>query len=84
MKIKQTVHRMLSMCPMAWNICIKSLQLAGLMHFCSFMLLLAWNGSMFENYTLYKTAISLQECSQATLLISVFLSVFIEDYSIKS
>ena len=84
MKLKQTVLRMLSMCPMAWNLFIKSLQLAGLMHFCSFILLLVWNGSMFENYNLYKTAISLQESAQAILLISVFLSAFIEDYSIKS
>ncbi len=83
MKLKQTVFRMLSMCPAAWYIFIKSLQLAGLMHFCSFMLLLVWNGSMFENYDLYVTAISMQECAQAILLISVLLSVFIEDYSIK-
>lgn len=84
MKLKQTLCRMLSMCPKAWYIFIKSLQLAGLMHFCSFMLLLKWNGSMADNFELYKTAISMQECAQSILLIAVLLSVFIEDHSMRS
>ena len=69
------------MCPNAWYIFIKSLQAAGLMHFCSFMLLLKWNGSMVENYELYMTAISLQESSLALLIVAIIMSAFIEDHS---
>lgn len=80
MKIKKTISRMLMMCPEAWYIFIRPLQLSCFMHFCAFILLLQWNGSMSENYILYMTAVSLQETAQAVLLVSVLLSVFIEDY----
>ena len=79
MKLKKTVCRMLSMCPEAWYIFIRCLQLGCLLHFCSYMLLMQWNGSMYDNYHLYMTAISMQETALGILLISVFLSVFIED-----
>lgn len=81
MKIKLTIKRMLSMCPNAWYIFIKSLQAAGLMHFCSFMMLLQWNGSMMKNYELYMTAIALQESAQALLIVAIIMSAFIEDHS---
>ncbi len=80
MKAKQIIVRMLSMCPEAWYIFIRTLQLCCFLHFCSYLLLLQWNGSMAANYSLYMTAISLQETAQAVLLVSVLLSAFIEDY----
>lgn len=80
MKVKKIIGRMLSMCPEAWYIFIRSLQLSCFLHFCSFILLLQWNGCMAANYPLYMTAISLQETAQALLLVTIFLSAFIEDY----
>ena len=67
------------MCPDAWYIFIRTMQLCVVLLFCSFMLLLEWNESMLDNYALYMTARSLNETSQALLLIAVLFSVFIED-----
>ena len=79
MKIKPVVRRMLSMCPDAWYIFIRSIQLCCLLLLCAFILLLEWNGSMSEKYELYKTAMALSEICQALLLIAVIASVCIED-----
>ena len=82
MKIKAILRRMLSMCPDAWYIFIRTIQLCCVLLFCSFMLLLKWNGSMVDGYDLYMTAMSLEEICQALLLIAVILSVCIEDRQI--
>lgn len=79
MKIKAVVRRMLSMCPEAWYIFIRSIQLCCVLMLCAFALLSQWGGSMYHNYSLYMTAISLSEICQALLLIAVILSVCIED-----
>ena len=79
MKLRKTVHRMLSMCPDAWYIFITSIKLTAFVLLCSFVLLLGWGGSMAEGYTQYMTAMSLYEIGQALLLIGVILSVCIED-----
>ena len=81
MKIKAVIQRMLRMCPEAWYILIRTLQLCTVLLLCSFALLLEWDGSMTEGYRLYKTALALNETSQALLLIAVILSVCIEDVS---
>ena len=81
MKLGKTMHRMLSMCPNAWYIFIRSLQLSCLMHFCSFILLSHWNGNMTEHYNLYMTAVTLQETAQAVLITAVLLSAIVEDHS---
>ena len=78
-RLGPVLHRMLSMCPLAWYIFIRSLQLCCLLLICSFALLLEWGGSMYENYALYRLAVALNETGQALLLISVLLSVVIED-----
>lgn len=79
MKIKKVLRRMLSMCPDAWYIFIRTIQLVAVLMLCSFVLLLEWNGSMVENYTHYMTALALTEIGQALLLIAVIASVCIED-----
>ena len=79
MKLCSILRRMLAMCPDAWYIFIRTMQLCVVLLFCSVMLLLEWNGSMLDNYALYMTARSLNETSQALLLIAVLFSVFIED-----
>ena len=62
------------MCPPAWYIFIRSVQLTGFLLLCAFVLLLGWNGSML-NVTLYETG-------QAVLLIGGLFSVLIEDVQV--
>ena len=81
MKLKATVRRMLAMCPAAWYILIRTLQLCCVLLLCSIALLHARGSSMSEGYTLYRTALALNETAQALLLIAVLLSVCIEDVS---
>lgn len=78
-KLRSTLRRMLSMCPDAWYIFIRSVQLCCLLLFCAFMLLLEWDGSMTNGYDLYMTAMGLMETGQGLLLIAGILSVCIED-----
>lgn len=79
MKLIDTVRRMLSMCPEAWYIFIRAMQLCTVLLICALALLTEWNGSMTENYALYMTARTLNETAQAVLLIAVLFSVLIED-----
>ena len=79
MKIKSIVGRMLSMCPEAWYIFIRTIQLSCFLLLCAFLLLLEWNGCMYENRSLYMTAVSLQETVQALLILAAIIPVCIED-----
>ncbi len=79
MKLKRIIVRMLAMCPEAWYIFKRGLQLCALLLFCAFMLLVEWDGCSFDRHALYFTAMSLNETAQAILLIVVLFSVFIED-----
>lgn len=78
MLIKNILRRLLSMSEEAWYIFIRSIQLVCLLLLCSFVLLLEC-GSLTGDYTLYMTAVSLNEICQALLLIAVLASVCIED-----
>ena len=79
MKLLAIVRRMLCMCPEAWYIFKRCLQLSAFLMLCAFALLVEWGGSIMERYELYMTAISLMETTQAVLLIGVIASVCIED-----
>lgn len=79
MKLKSVFRRMLSMCPPAWQVFIRSLQLSVFLLLCAFMLMLECGGRLGHDYILYSTANSLNELSQAVLLVAVVLSVCIED-----
>lgn len=79
MKVKAILRRMTSMCPEAWYIFIRSIQLCCFLLLCAIGLLLHWDGSMREGYELFMTAKALNETSQALLLIAVLFSVLIED-----
>ena len=79
MKLTAILRRMLSMCPEAWYIFRRGLQLSAFLMLCAFVLLLEWNGNMLEHYDLYMTAISLMEVTQALLLVSVLAAAIIED-----
>ena len=67
------------MCPPAWYIFIRSVQLTGFLLLCAFVLLLGWNSSMINGYGSYMTAVTLYEAGQAVLLIGGLFSVLIED-----
>ena len=52
MKLTAILRRMLSMCPEAWYIFRRGLQLSAFLMLCAFVLLLEWNGSMLEHLSL--------------------------------
>jgi len=79
MKLIRVFDRMLKMCPEAWYIFLRSIQLCVFLLLCTFVLLLEWDGSMMEGYKLFMTASCLNETCQALLLIAVIGSVIIED-----
>ena len=79
MKLKAIVERMLTMCPQAWYIFIRTLQLCVFLLFCAFVLLVERQNNPGNGYTLYMTAISLNETVQALLLISILSSAIIDD-----
>lgn len=81
MKLKPILRRMLSMCPDAWYIFIRSIQLCCLLLFCALALLIKWDSSMFSGYEPYMTAMALCETVQALLLTAVIVSVCIEDFN---
>ena len=80
MKLKAILRRMLSMCPEAWYIFRRGIQLSAFLMLCAFALLLEWDGQMLDRYKLYMTDMGLMETSQALLLISVLASICIEDF----
>ena len=79
MLIKRILRRMLAMSDDAWYIFIRTIQLVGVLMLCAFALLLGCGGHIGDNFSLYMTALSLTEVSQALLLIAVVASVCIED-----
>lgn len=76
MTIIKIVNRMLDMCPEAWYIFIRSIQLTAFMLLCAFVLLLESSG----RHDLYMTAFSLYETGQIVILLGAICSVCIEDF----
>ena len=76
MTIKKIIKRMLNMCPDAWYIFIRSIQLTAFMLLCAFALLLECSG----RHDLYMTAFSLYETGQIIILMGALCSVIIEDF----
>lgn len=72
------LRRMLRMSDAAWYIFIRSIQLSGVMLFCSFLLLLSCDGSLMQRAR-YMTAIALYEAPQGILLGGLILSVIAEE-----
>lgn len=79
MKLTKILHRMLSMCPEAWYIFIRALQLVVFLLLCAVMLLIERQNGAESGHSLYMTANALNETAQALLLIGVLGSVIIED-----
>lgn len=79
MKLSAILRRMLSMCPEAWYIFIRSLQLCVFLLLCAVILLIKRQSGVSYGYRLYQTANALNETVQALLIIAVLGSVLIED-----
>ena len=79
MKITAIIRRMLNMCPEAWYIFLRSIQLCAFLLLCAFALLCQRENCPEGGYTLYMTANALNETAQALLLIGVLASAIIED-----
>ncbi len=80
LKLRATLRRMLDMCPLAWYIFIRSIQLSCALLLGALLLLIAWDGDMLQHYALYRSAIALSECAQVVLLVGMLLlPVIIED-----
>lgn len=77
MKIRQIIERMLKMCPAAWYIFIRTLQLSCVLLFSSWVLLTEYIST--GSYSLYKLSMALYELPQALLIISMIGSVCVED-----
>lgn len=78
MKLMLALRNILSMSNNAWYIFIRMIQLAAFLLLCAFILLLECSGQSGRSYELYMTAMSLNETSQALLLIAFILSACVE------
>ena len=80
MKIKAIVQRMLRMCPAAWELQLRSLQLCCALLAGAVLLLVVCDGDLLRHYDLYIQAVSFNELSQAILLLSALGPALVEDY----
>ena len=67
------------MCPMAWYIFRRGMQLCVILLFAAFVVQCEKAGGTADPYSLRMLSASLNETAQAVLLISVLASVIIED-----
>ena len=73
------VQRMLSMCPMAWYIFKRGIQLCVVLLFAALVVLVERSSGMADAYKLTMLSAALNETAQAILLVCVLASVIIED-----
>lgn len=81
MKLLAPLKRMLKMCPEAWYIFIRGVQLCAALLICALALLMEWDSCMTARHDLYHLACALNETAQAVLMLAVLFSVLIEDVS---
>lgn len=77
MKIKLVVKRMLRMCPDAWYIFMRTLQLSCLLLFLSLVSLIGYENT--GSPELFNMAAALYELPQSLLIISMIGSICIEE-----
>lgn len=77
MKIKLVVKRMLRMCPDAWYIFMRTLQLSCLLLFLSLVSLVGYKNT--GSHELFNMAAALYELPQSLLIISMIGSICIEE-----
>lgn len=79
--LMKIVQRMLSMCPSAWYIFRRGIQLCVILLFAALVVLCELGAYPSDTYRLRMLAAGLNETAQAVLLISVLASAIIEDVS---
>ena len=75
------IQRMLSMCPLAWYIFRRGIQLCVILLFAALVVLVERNGGGADAHQLSMLSAALNETAQAVLLVCVLASVIIEDVS---
>ena len=70
---------MLDMSGPAWFLFIHTIKFCCFLLLCSAALMVEFNGSMYDNYSLYMTAAGLNEISQAIFLTGMLAAVIAED-----
>lgn len=74
--LKKIINRMVNMCPAAWYIFRRTMQLSTMLLFAAVVLLIDSRSRYF-----YMCAVSIYELVPALLLIAVIISICIEDMS---
>ena len=77
--LRKIIRRMLLMGELPWYIFRHGLQLCAVLLILCFAVLVEWGGDMYNAYSYYRLAVSLNETAQAVLLISVLFSALAED-----
>ena len=80
MKLMAAIRRMLRMCPEAWYIQIRSIQLCCALLLSAVFFLIAWSGDRVHAYQFFQTAQTLNECAQISLLLGVILPPIVEEW----
>lgn len=83
MRLQAAIQRMLRMCPEAWYIQIRSIQLCCALLLGALCFLIGWSGDRVHGYSYYQTAQTLNECAQTVLLIGVIVPPLLEDWKIR-
>ncbi len=79
MKLKATINLMLHMCPEAWRVFLRALQLCCCLLLCSVFLLYAWDADHVHAWRFLQLSAALQEMAQLALLAAVIVPPCIED-----
>ena len=79
MKAPAPVRRMLQMCPAAWRIFLRCLQMSCFLLVCAALLLIAWDGDYIKSFRFFQLSAALQEMAQLSLLGAVILPPCVED-----
>ena len=83
MKFKSVIVRMLQMCPAAWRIFLRCLELSCFLLICAALLLIAWDGNYIDGIRYFRLSAALQEAAQLALLGAVILPSCVEDLARK-
>lgn len=84
MKLSAAIEGMLHMCPAAWKILLRCLQLSCLLLLCAVLLLIGWDGDHVRGYDLFRLSSVLQEMAQLSLLFGVIIPPCVEDLEKKA
>ena len=84
MKLSAAIEGMLHMCPAAWKLFLRCLQLSCFLLLCAALLLIAWDGDHVRGFAFFRLSGVLQEMAQLSLLFGVILPPCVEDLGKKA